>query len=156
MMTAGANGREHPPRRNGLIVAMKTNWIALALIAFGTSPLAQDATGRYTGSEKLTVSRCGSYDGVSTRDWRVDLEVLADKGIRLKGVVGDGSAFSGEGTLADGSLSAQVRGVNRYNNAWSGQLEARLDGDRLVGTNAGSLQDNPCSFVSEFDARRSP
>lgn len=130
---------------------------ALAYFALMTglgAACAQDAAVRYVGTETVTISRCGTYNGVSTGPWWVAIDPAGDKGVSLKGNAGDGGDFSGNGELSGSTLKAKVSGINSMGAYWTGTIDATLDGDRLVGKNNGSIRGTSCIFLSEFDTRR--
>ncbi|HWH73224.1 MAG TPA: hypothetical protein VNV16_03060 [Methylibium sp.] len=129
--------------------------LILALTLVSSVAVAQEATVTYRGTEKVTVSSCGNYDGVSSGDWSIALAPPTDKGIPLKGKAANGGEFSGAGERAGSTLTGKVSGINSHGSYWSSTIEASIDGDRLVGRNTGSVRGTSCKFVSEFDTRRS-
>lgn len=135
---------------------MKLALVCSLLALASATAFAQDTAARYAGTEKLTVSSCGTFDGVSTGPWSLAIEPKDGKAVEVKGSAAGGGDFSGKGELDGATLSAKVFGINRNGSAWNGTIEATLDGDRLVGKTSGAVRGMSCRFVSEFDTKKLP
>lgn len=132
--------------------------LVLALISSiaGLPLAAQAVQGSFSGNEKVTVTNCGSHNGVLTGAWSVTNSAVENGRYTLQGRTARGR-FTGSG-MVDGATSAtqQVNGSDDNGSAWTASGSSALDGDRLRVTVNGTVNGTSCRFTSEIEAQRDP
>jgi hypothetical protein len=121
----------------------------------GLSPAAQAVQGNFSGSEKVTVTNCGTHNGVLTGAWSVTNSEVENGRYTLQGRTTRGR-FTGSGTVDGATATQQVNGSDDNGSAWIASGSSVLDGDRLRVTVNGTVKGTSCRFTSEIEAQRDP
>jgi len=111
----------------------------------------EDFIGSFKGTEKSTLTNCGTYDGTTTGSWSVIHSDLNGTSFAGKGSNKDGD-FTATGEISGDTATGTTKGVNKWGQAWSGEFKATLDENIYKSTTTGSIPASGCKFVSEVEA----
>lgn len=131
------------------IIAVIVSTIILVTNAYSGS---EDILGTFQGTEKRTVTNCGTYNGTTTGSWTVTHSDLQGSTIKASGTNYDGT-FTAVLNISGDTISGPAKGVNKWGFAWSGEFDATVDGDNYVATTTGTGSTG-CKFTSDTQATR--
>lgn len=133
----------------------KTAWgcAALSVLFWGTA-VGQEIVGRFEGTEKLTLSSCGSFDGIRTGPWSIEFAEPQGADYKVKGRAAGGGDFSGTGRFTGVEASAEINGINGAGKPWKMSMLGKLESNKLVVALTGDVIGVGCKLASEVEAFR--
>lgn len=128
------------------------NFISFAIVSSVAYAAPADFIGTFKGIEKITLTNCGAYNGITSGPWSAKHSDLIDNKF-----IGEGSNKDGEFTVtadaSDAAASGTIKGVNKYGLAWKGEFKATINGNKYNSTTSGSVSSG-CKFTSEIEATK--
>lgn len=113
----------------------------------------EDFIGAFKGSEKITLTNCNAYNGVSTSLWYVNNSNLTSSSFKGEGH-NDSGDFTASGEISDKNANGTIKGTNKYGHYWTGNFNATLDGKEYTSFTSGVIATSGCKFNSEIQATK--